>query len=146
LGDRVPRRARRQSVLPNLRRHTLHALDTATGSIVFNTANKAVSFSSPAIVGGFAFFGTSDGWVHKLDLASGKVTAEFQTDGNRENSAKYIGADGKIKDNVYPDFTLDGMILGQNRLYSLGAVLSSPIAVDGVLYFGSMDGNVYAVN
>jgi outer membrane protein assembly factor BamB len=38
------------------------------------------------------------------------------------------------------------MILGQNRLYSLGAVLSSPIAVDGVLYFGSMDGNVYAVN
>jgi outer membrane protein assembly factor BamB len=122
------------------------ALDTATGSIVFNTANKAVSFSSPAIVGGFAFFGTSDGWVHKLDLVSGKVTAEFQTDGNRENSAKYIGADGKIKDNVYPDFTLDGMILGQNRLYSLGAVLSSPIAVDGVLYFGSMDGNVYAVN
>jgi outer membrane protein assembly factor BamB len=122
------------------------ALDATTGALIFNIANKAVSFSSPAIVDRFAFFGTSDGWVHKLDLTNGSITAEFRTDGNRENSSKYIGPDGKIKDNVYPDFTLDGMILGQNHLYSLGAVLSSPIAVDGVLYFGSMDGNVYAVN
>jgi outer membrane protein assembly factor BamB len=30
-------------------------------------------------------------------------------------------------------------------MFSLGSVLSSPVVVDGVVYFGSTDGNVYAV-
>jgi outer membrane protein assembly factor BamB len=30
-------------------------------------------------------------------------------------------------------------------MYSLGSVLSSPVVADGVVYFGSTDGNLYAV-
>jgi outer membrane protein assembly factor BamB len=123
------------------------ALDAATGKIVFDIANKEVAFSSPALVAGFAFFGTSDGWVHKVDLSNGSISAEVQTDGSRENSRRYVGADGKVDENrLFPDFTLDGMIIGQHRLHSLGSVLSSPIVVDGVLYVGSTDGSVYAIN
>ena len=46
---------------------------------------------------------------------------------------------------MYPDFTLDGMIIGINRMFTLGSFLSSPTVVDGVLYVGSTDGNLYAL-
>lgn len=33
-----------------------------------------------------------------------------------------------------------------NQMYKLGPILSSPVVKDGVIYFGSTDGNLYAVN
>jgi outer membrane protein assembly factor BamB len=46
---------------------------------------------------------------------------------------------------LYPDSTLDGIMVGLDRMYSLGSVLSSPVIVNGVVYFGSTDGYLYAV-
>ena len=122
------------------------ALDAATGATIYDISNKAVSFSSPAIAQGTAFYGSSDGWLHAVDASTGRMKAEFQTDGSKANAARYIDRDGRI-DNaaLYPDFTLDGMIIGLDRMFSLGSVLSSPVVVDGVVYFGSTDGNVYAI-
>ena len=122
------------------------ALDAATGATIYDISNKAVSFSSPAIAQGTVFYGSSDGWLHAVDASTGRIKAEFQTDGSRANASKYIDRDGHI-DNaaLYPDFTLDGMIIGLDRMFSLGSVLSSPAVVDGVVYFGSTDGNVYAI-
>jgi outer membrane protein assembly factor BamB len=37
------------------------------------------------------------------------------------------------------------MIIGLDRMFSLGSVLSSPVVADGVAYVGSTDGNVYAL-
>jgi len=122
------------------------ALDAATGATIYDISNKAVSFSSPAIARGTVFYGSSDGWLHAVDASTGRMKAEFQTDGSKANAARYIDRDGRI-DNaaLYPDFTLDGMIIGLDRMFSLGSVLSSPVVVDGVVYFGSTDGNVYAI-
>jgi outer membrane protein assembly factor BamB len=122
------------------------ALDAATGTTVYDVANKAVSFSSPALVRDSIFYGTSDGWLHSVDIGTGQSRAAFQTDGSKENAARYIDAAGKMKSAaLYPDATLDGMIIGLDRMFSLGSVLSSPAVVDGVVYFGSTDGNVYAL-
>ena len=46
---------------------------------------------------------------------------------------------------LYPDFTLDGMIIGVHRMFTLGSFVSSPVVADGVLYVGSTDGNLYAL-
>ena len=120
------------------------ALDAATGSLRYSIENKAVSFSSPAIVNDVVYFGSSDGWLHALDIATGAKRAEFQTDGNKANAAKYVDENGKMK-GLYPDFTLDGMIIGLDRMFSLGSILSSPVVSDGVLYVGSTDGHLYAL-
>jgi outer membrane protein assembly factor BamB len=37
------------------------------------------------------------------------------------------------------------MMIGMRTMMTLGSVLSSPTVVGGVVYFGSTDGNVYAV-
>lgn len=122
------------------------ALDAATGEVKLNIENKAVSFSSPALVGQVAIYGTSDGWLHAVDVKTGAMVAEFQTDGSKENSPKYVDEKGRIKTQLmYPDRTLDGMMIGMRTMQTLGSVLSSPVVVDGVVYFGSTDGNLYAV-
>ena len=38
---------------------------------------------------------------------------------------------------MYPDRTLDGMMIGMRTMMTLGSVLSSPVVVGGVVYFGS---------
>ncbi len=122
------------------------ALDALTGTLKFDNANKAVSFSSPAIAGGVAVFGSSDGWLHAVDIKTGATTAEFQTDGSKENASRFISANGKINyAAMYPDQTLDGTFVGQSNMFLLGAIVSSPVVSNGVVYVGSGDGNVYAI-
>jgi outer membrane protein assembly factor BamB len=120
------------------------ALDAASGALKYNIENKAISFSSPAIVNDVVYLGSSDGWLHAFDLATGTTKAEFQSDGSKENAAKYIDEKGHMT-GLYPDFTLDGMIIGVHRMFTLGSFVSSPVVADGVLYVGSTDGNLYAV-
>ena len=43
------------------------------------------------------------------------------------------------------DRTIDGMMIGMRTMFTVGSILSSPSIVDGVLYVGSADGQVYAI-
>lgn len=123
-----------------------NALDAATGDVKFSNVMKTISFSSPAIAGNVAYYGTSDGWLHAVDIATGVVKAEFQTDGSKANGARYTDSTGRMNTGpMYPDRTLDGMMIGMRTMMTLGSVLSSPSVAGGVLYVGSTDGNVYAL-
>lgn len=122
------------------------ALDATTGEVKFDLQNKAVSFSSPAIAGDVAFYGTSDGYLNAVSLKDGSLKATFRTEGSKENGARYTDENGRLRTNLmYPDRTLDGMMIGMRTMMTLGSVLSSPVVVDGVVYFGSTDGYLYAV-
>jgi outer membrane protein assembly factor BamB len=122
------------------------ALDAATGTVKFDLQNKAVSFSSPALAGNVAFYGTSDGYLNGVDLTTGALISRFQTDGSKENGARYTDSTGRMRtQTMYPDRTLDGMMIGMRTMMTLGSVLSSPVVHAGVVYFGSTDGHLYAV-
>ncbi len=122
------------------------ALDAASGVMRFDLENKAISFSSPALVGQVAIYGTSDGWLHAVDLGNGSFVAQFQTEGSKQNGPRYTDANGRLQTaQMYPDRTLDGMMIGMRTMQTVGSVLSSPVVVDGVVYFGSTDGRLYAV-
>jgi outer membrane protein assembly factor BamB len=122
------------------------AIRIATGELVWRTVNRAVSFSSPAIAGGVVYFGTHDGRLNALDLATGGPRAAFETEGHVANGPTFLDVEGRIDTaKIYRGRTLDAIFAGFERQFSLGSVLSSPVIVDGVAYFGSTDGNVYAV-
>jgi hypothetical protein len=121
-------------------------LDAATGHLRFSVGYDAFAYSSPSIAGNTAYYGTFDGRLYGVDLRGGKVVARFDTDGSRRNRARFLDAKGKLDLNaIYPDGTLDGVIVGLSRLYSLGAIVGSPAISDGVLFVGSGDGTLYAL-
>lgn len=122
------------------------AVEAATGKVVYDRTLSAVSFSSPALAGNRLVFGTSDGLLHLLDRDTGNTVASFQTEGHRLNKGKYLDAKGQmIGAALYPDMTLEGAIIGLDRMFSLGSILSSPVVAEGLVIVGSTDGTVYAL-
>jgi eukaryotic-like serine/threonine-protein kinase len=122
------------------------ALEAKTGKLLYELMNKTIAFSSPAVAAGVVYFGTFDGWVHGVDAKSGQVKYQFQTDASKKNLHLYADAQGRINEGaLYPDFSLDGMVIGLEKMYSLGAIVSSPSVADGVLFVGSTDGYLYAL-
>ena len=122
-------------------------LDATTGKQRFVTPFDMFSYSSPAIAGNRAYFGTFDGQLYAVDTGTGNVVARFATDGRRANVAKYADAKGQIdQQKVYFENTLDGIISGMERTMSLGSIAASPAIVNGTLYVGSTDGTMYALS
>jgi outer membrane protein assembly factor BamB len=123
------------------------ALNAKTGAEVYSLPYGTYSFSSPSVAGGHAFFGTFDGKLHVVDLGTRQYSGEFAVPGFSVNGPRYLEANGKIKaDVVWTGDTLDDIIVDlRSKIFSLGSILSSPAIQDGVVYFGSTDGTLYAL-
>ncbi|MBI4911207.1 MAG: PQQ-binding-like beta-propeller repeat protein [Acidobacteria bacterium] len=121
-------------------------LEAATGKTLVDRPMSAVSFSSPALVGNRILVGSSDGLLHLLDRETGGTVATYATEGHRANRAKYLDEKGQmIGKALYPDRTLEGAIIGLDRMFSLGSILSSPVVAEGLVIVGSADGSVLAL-
>jgi outer membrane protein assembly factor BamB len=127
--------------------HRFQALDANSGKILYWLPTGVYSFSSPAIAGSRAYFGTFDGQLHVVDLEKRAYAGAFATPGFTVNGPRYLGADGALNaDKIWTGDTLDDMIVNiRTKLFSLGSILSSPAVQDGVVYFGSVDGKLYAL-
>lgn len=98
----------------------LYALATGTGDEKWKFEAKGSIASSPTVDHGEVFIGSLDGSVYALDAESGMQRWSFLT-----------------KKGTEPP-----------RIPSLGdtGVMSSPIVNDGVVYFGSIGGRIYALS
>lgn len=123
------------------------AVDAETGNEIYSLSFLWPLFSSPAIAGNNLYIGSEEGKLLAIDLKAQKLAWSFQTDGNKANGKTYTTADGKP--NYQGAFTADGfydaMQVGMDRIQTVGMVLSSPVVVGDTVYFGSTDGNVYAL-
>ena len=124
-----------------------HALEAITGAELFSMKFSGwPTFSTPIAAGNEFYLGSLSGRFFAIDLSQQKISWEFQTDGNRQNGAAFTKADGTPNYEVaYADDFYDDMVVGAQKMRSVGAIYSSPVLVDGVLYFGSTDGNIYAL-
>src|SRR5436190_3421649 len=124
------------------------ALDAKTGRLRFNFDAKAYMFSSPALAGDLAYVGDHNGRLYAINVKSGKLAWQFQTDAAKKDPFKILNADGTLNQEmlygpVFGDF--EDMYLAMFKFMSIGAIVSSPVVDKGVVYFGSMDGNLYAL-
>ena len=70
----------------------------------------------------------------------------LRTDGSKNNGPTYTKPDGTPKyEAVFASDFCDDMIIVVGKMMSVGAILSSPVVVDNVIYVGSSDGNLYAL-
>ena len=111
--------------------HNLYALDASSGTLRWKFASGGRVTSSPAVAAGRVYFSSYDSNLYALDAASGALAWKFTTAGERRFSGKHLhGAEPAAE--VMPD--------------PFDVFLSSPVVVAGVVYFGSGDGNVYALD
>jgi outer membrane protein assembly factor BamB len=124
----------------------LHVVDAATGAPVFSLKFKWPMFSSPAIAGNTLYIGSHEGKLAAVDLTTQSPAWTFQTDGSLKNGPTYTKPDGTPNyELVFADDFYDEMIIGVHKLLSVGAILSSPVIADDIVYVGSSDGNLYAL-
>lgn len=123
------------------------ALDARSGRLLWNFDAKAYIFSSPAYAGGYLYFGSHNGKLYALDARTGTQVWEFQAPASRDNALKLLNPDGSFDQAgfapVFGDF--QDMYIDFYRYASIGAIMSSPAVDQGVVYVGSMDGNLYAL-
>ena len=126
----------------------IHVVDAKSGAPVFSLDNKRWPiFSSPALASGFFYIGSHDGRLLAVDLQAKNFAWSFETDGRKKNGATYIKPDGSPHyEDAFFDFFYDDMVSGVQKMMSVGAVLSSPVISGGTIYFGSMDGSIYALD
>jgi outer membrane protein assembly factor BamB len=123
-----------------------HAVDAKTGAEIFSLKFIWPMFSSPAIADETLYIGSHEGKLLAIDLASQKLAWSFQTDGSKQNGQTYTKADGTPNyEAAFDSDFYDDIVTGVSRMMSVGAVLSSPVVVGNVVYFGSTDGNLYAL-
>jgi len=123
------------------------ALDAKTGQLRFNFNAGAYMFSSPALAGDLAYVGDHNGKLYAVDTKTGKLAWEFQTDASKKDPMKLLNSDGSLNQEsfapLFGDF--EDMYIDIYRFTSIGAIVSSPVVDHGAVYFGSMDGNLYAL-
>jgi eukaryotic-like serine/threonine-protein kinase len=125
----------------------LWALDAKTGASLFSLDYKHwPMFSSPAIAGGTLYIGSHLGKLLAINLKTQKPAWTFETEDSKKNSPTYTKPDGTPNyEAAFFDFFYDDMVIGVEKMMSVGAILSSPTVAGNVIYVGSTDGNVYAL-
>jgi eukaryotic-like serine/threonine-protein kinase len=130
--------------------YTFYALDTKTGRKKFSMKATGYLYSSPAISRRTAYFGDFTGNFYALDLRSGgKNWQTFSTDNRKSNAAGILNPKGEL-DFAYTggkdDMSLySSSVKVMNKFYTLGSIVSSPAVYGSSIYFGSTDGNLYAI-
>jgi outer membrane protein assembly factor BamB len=124
-----------------------NVLDAQTGARLDSIKFQWPIFASPTIAGDLLYLAGQDGKLVAIDLSSRKPVWVFQSQGSRQNLAAFSKSDGS------PDYRIafasnfyDDLIVGVGKLHTVGMILSSPVVSGSTVYFGSTDGNVYALH
>ena len=127
--------------------HRFLALDAKTGHLRFVSDAQALIFGSAAIAGDLAYIGTFAGRLLAFDLKSGALAWEFRTEAAVADSLKLLTPAGAFDRRKMPPVFHNFLDMTVNlaRMYSVGAILSSPAVDHGVVFVGSADGFLYAI-
>jgi len=109
----------------------LYAVDLETGTLKWRFPTGSRITSSPAVDGGSVFFASYDGNFYAVDTATGKKKWHFKTGGEKRYAGKHLHGSVPTGETMPDPFDF---------------FLSSPTVSGGVVYFGSGDGNVYALD
>jgi eukaryotic-like serine/threonine-protein kinase len=109
----------------------LYALDAASGTVKWKFATESWVASSPAVASGVVYFESYDSNFYALDAAAGHLKWKFQTAGEKRFAGKHLHHLQPAAETM-PD--------------PWDFYLSSPSVWNGVVYFGSGDGNIYALD
>ena len=124
-----------------------YSLNARTGAVDFSLNFRGwPTFSSPAIAGDMLYVGSTAGTLIAVNLAAKEISWTFQTEASKQNGASFKKPDGSADfDTVFASDFYDDLMAGYAKQLTVGPILSSPVIFDATIYFGSTDGNLYAI-
>jgi outer membrane protein assembly factor BamB len=123
-----------------------HVADAVTGKPILKEDGRAYMFSSPTVVNDVALIGVLNGTLQARDVNTGEALWEFRTDASKQNKGWVLTADRKFNSPLlFYSGWREVPIVGTDRQMSVGSIFSSPLVANGVVYFGSTDGFLYAL-
>ena len=115
-------------------------------ALLWNYETQDTIFSSPAVVEGAVYVGSSDNYLYALEATSGKLLWKYLTGAGINSSPAVVEGTvyvGSFDNNLYAVEAKSGELLWK---YRTGAdVRSSPAVVEGTVYVGSYDNYLYAL-
>jgi len=121
-------------------------VDVADGKPAQKESIVAYAFGSPAIAAGVAYYGVLNGTFEARELETGKLLWNFQTETARRNGDWILSSDRKFNGAwLYRSPWREAPIVANDLQFRIGAFFSSPLVKDGVVYVGSADGYLYAL-
>ena len=123
--------------------HIFYSMDKNSGIVNWTIPLNMRVFGTAVVDKEIVYFGTFDGKVIGVDYQTGDVKWQFATEASKQNYQTIYDETGEFK----KDFVLYGKDwkISEKMIHALGSVLSSPAVDNGVIYFGSSDGHMYAV-
>jgi eukaryotic-like serine/threonine-protein kinase len=124
-----------------------YVLDAETGKQLAKQQGNAYVFSSPSVAGDLVYLGVLNGTLEARDLKSGELVWDYQTDASRRNRGWVLTADRKFNSQMlFWSSWREAPVVATIEEFSAGSIFSSPLIVGGTVYFGSTDGNLYALD
>jgi eukaryotic-like serine/threonine-protein kinase len=116
----------------------LYAVDAKTGQQKWTLELNINTFGSPIIADDYA-----------INKNSGHIQWVYQTDNSKTFENIILEQDGKLGKHLSHKLKnatkIDDFIDVYDQIMTLGSILSTPFIENGTIYFGSTDGNIYAL-
>ena len=123
-----------------------HVVDASSGKSIVRQQGKAYMFSSPAVAGDVVLIGVLNGTLEARDTKTGDLLWDFQVEKSKQNKGWVLTADRKFNAPLlYHSSWREAPIVANDQQIRIGGIFSSPLVVNGVVYFGSADGYLYAL-
>ena len=124
-----------------------HVVEAGNGKPILKKEDKAYLFSSPAVTNDVVFIGVLNGTLEARDRNSGELLWEFQTEKSKQNANWVLTAERRFNvPLLFFDAWREAPLVSADRQFDIGAIFSSPLVANGVVYFGSTDGFLYAID
>jgi outer membrane protein assembly factor BamB/tRNA A-37 threonylcarbamoyl transferase component Bud32 len=126
--------------------HLLYAVDTRIGQLSWTVKTQGAVQSSPTLAHGHVFFGSDDGSLYAVRLATGRI--QWTWPGGVPIRSRPLVTGELVVVGLESGDVLAADLSGKMvwRFKAKRAVVSSPLEHDGIVFFGSLDWQVYALD
>jgi outer membrane protein assembly factor BamB len=124
----------------------VHAVDALTGKGLQQHDAKAYVFSSIVVAGDVVLTAVLNGSLQARDRESGALLWQFDTAAAKANRGWVLTSDGRFNGPlIFPSTWYDATALSFARQESVGSFYATPLVMNGVVFIGSADGTMYAI-
>lgn len=123
--------------------HRFLAMNASNGEINWTLPLNMRVYASAVVYENDVYFGCFNGKVYRANANSGESELVFQTSASKQNYMKLFKSETEFVDGIELYGSNSKQI--ERQILDLGAILSTPVVEDRVMYFGDANGYLYAL-